>query len=319
MARKLRLEYAGACYHVINRGNYRSDIFRSEGAKAAFEECLFEACGKSNWVLHAFVVMRNHYHLALATPEGNLVAGMQWLQATYANRFNSFRGEHGHLFQGRYKALLVEAGEPLGQVCHYIHPNPVRAGIVSVERLREYRHLSYWYLGQPKLRPKFLETGTALAEAGCLADTRAGRTSYGAYLAWQAEEGPAGKNQAYVQLSQGWALGTREFRRALIKDHALAADARSWSDAGAREIKEARWAERLAECLKSAGKTESDAGGDLKSARWKVEIADELKRSTQATNGWIGRQLDMGSGVAVSQYVSKFRRTARDKNEKPKA
>ena len=84
MARKLRLEFPGACYHVLNRGNYRADLFATEGARRAFEQCLFEACTKSKWVLHAYVVMRNHYHLAIETPEGNLVAGMQWLQATFA-------------------------------------------------------------------------------------------------------------------------------------------------------------------------------------------------------------------------------------------
>lgn len=88
MARKLRLKFPGACYHVINRGNYRSHIFRSDATKAAFERCLFEACTKSGWVLDAFVLMGNHYHLALETPQGNLVAGMQWLQATFGNRFN---------------------------------------------------------------------------------------------------------------------------------------------------------------------------------------------------------------------------------------
>ncbi|MCW5550350.1 MAG: transposase [Opitutaceae bacterium] len=103
MARKLRLEFPGACYHIINRGNYRADIFRTEGAQAAFEGCVFEACVKSGWLLHAFVIMSNHYHLALETPAGNLVAGMQWLQATFANRFNKLRGERGHLFQGRYR------------------------------------------------------------------------------------------------------------------------------------------------------------------------------------------------------------------------
>ncbi len=110
MARKLRLEFPGACYHVINRGNYRANVFQSEKTKAAFVSCLFEACVKSHWLLHAFTVMRNHYHLALETPEGNLVAGMQWLQSTFANRFNRLRDERGHLFQGRYKALLVEEG-----------------------------------------------------------------------------------------------------------------------------------------------------------------------------------------------------------------
>ena len=109
MARKLRLEFPGAIYHLINRGNYRSWIFADEKSKAAFESCLLEACERSAWLLHAFVVMSNHYHLAVETPQGNLIAGMQWLQSTFANRFNAFRGEHGHLFQGRYKCLIVEA------------------------------------------------------------------------------------------------------------------------------------------------------------------------------------------------------------------
>ena len=84
-------------YHVINRGNYRADVFETDGAKEAFEGCLYEACAKAGWKLHAFVVMRNHYHLALETPEANLVAGMKWLQSTYANRFNRFRNERGHV------------------------------------------------------------------------------------------------------------------------------------------------------------------------------------------------------------------------------
>ena len=140
MPRKLRLEFPGACYHVINRGNYRADIFKTEGAKAAFEACLFEACTKSGWRLHAYVLMSNHYHLAVETPEGNLVSGMHWLQATFANRFNKLRGERGHLFQGRYKALLVEEGEALGQVCHYLHLNPVRARIAPVRELAAFRY-----------------------------------------------------------------------------------------------------------------------------------------------------------------------------------
>lgn len=127
MARKLRLEFSGAIYHVINRGNYRDFVFHSLGTRQAFERCLFQACVCSDWQLHAFVIMGNHYHLALETPQGNLVNGMQWLQATFANRFNRLRGEHGHLFQGRYKALLAEPGERLGCLCHYIHLNPARA------------------------------------------------------------------------------------------------------------------------------------------------------------------------------------------------
>ena len=307
MARKLRLEYPGACYHVINRGNYRADIFREEKTRAAFEVCLFEACAQSGWVLHAFVIMRNHFHLAVETPQGNLVTGMQWLQATFANRFNRLRGERGHLFQGRYKALLVEAGEALGAVCHYIHLNPVRAGIVPVARLGEFRPSSYWYLVRDRRRPNFLRVDTALAEAGGLTDTAAGRRSYANYLAWQAEEGPAGRSKAYVKLSQGWALGTAEFKAALVKDYALAADARAWESVGAREIRTAQWESALGDCLRRLGKVSAEAGREPKSARWKAAVALRLKETTQAGNRWLTERLDMGRPEAVSVYVGRLK------------
>jgi putative transposase len=224
MPRKLRLEFPGAIYHVINRGNYRRFVFATEETKAAFESCLFEACTKSGWLLHAYVIMGNHYHLALETPSGNLVAGMQWLQATFANRFNRLRRERGHLFQSRYKSLLVEAGPALGALCHYIHLNPARAGLVEVGQLRQYRHSSYWQLWHKPARPAFLTPVTALAEPCQLVDHPAGWRTYQQYLAWQAVEGPAGKTKAYACLSRGWALGGEGFKAALVKDHALLAD-----------------------------------------------------------------------------------------------
>ncbi len=118
------MEYEGACYHVINRGNYRRWVFETEGAKEAFEQCVAECATKAGWMVHAWVVMGNHFHLAVETPQGNLGAGMQWLQTTYAARFNRYRSEQGHLFGGRYKAIVVERGEALGRVCHYIDLNP---------------------------------------------------------------------------------------------------------------------------------------------------------------------------------------------------
>lgn len=148
MARKLRLEYPGACYHVINRGNYRRNLFEPEGAAESFEACLFEAAARFGWRLQAFVIMRNHFHLAVETPEPNLGDGMKWLQGTWAMRFNRFRGETGRPFQGRYKALHVEPGHTLAQVAHYIHLNPVRARVLGVERLPEFRWSSLWWLVQ---------------------------------------------------------------------------------------------------------------------------------------------------------------------------
>ena len=84
MPRKLRLEFSGACYHVLNRGNYRRDVFADGRAAESFQRCLLEACERFTWRLHAFVIMRNHFHLALETPEPNLRDGMKWLQGTWA-------------------------------------------------------------------------------------------------------------------------------------------------------------------------------------------------------------------------------------------
>jgi REP element-mobilizing transposase RayT len=294
---------------VINRGNYRADIFKTEGAKAAFEACLFEACAKSNWMLHAHVLMSNHYHLAVETPAGNLVAGMQWLQATFANRFNRLRGERGHLFQGRYKALVVEEGEPLAQVCHYIQLNPVRAGLVDVSRLRDYRYSSYWYLWQPKIRPRCFHPEFTLQVVGELTDSPAGWRSYANYLDWQAEKGPVGRSKAYVSLSRGWALGTAGFKATLRADHAVAADARAWTREGALELREAQWADLLQRGLAALGKTAEDAAGDRKSAEWKLAVAAWMKTRTQAGNAWLSQRLHLGAPAAFSRNLTTFRRT----------
>ena len=118
MARKLRLEFAGACYHVINRGNYRRDLFADHGAAGSFESCLAAAAIRFGGRVHAFVIMRNHFHLSVQTPEPNLSHGMQWLQGTWVSRVNRCRGQTGRPFQGRYKALHVAPGHALAQVAH---------------------------------------------------------------------------------------------------------------------------------------------------------------------------------------------------------
>ncbi|HEU5077668.1 MAG TPA: transposase [Opitutaceae bacterium] len=308
MARKLRLEFPGAIYHVINRGNYRSSLFKTDAAKAAFENCLFDTCKKSGWVLRAFVIMENHFHLAVETPQGNLVSGMQWLQSTFANRFNKLRGERGHLFQGRYKSLVVEAGSALGQVCHYIHLNPVRAGLVPVQRLPEYRYSSYWYLRNPKQRPEFLQMEPALIEAGGLVDEPRGWTAYQHYLAWQAENGPLGKNRAYVSLSQGWALGSAGFKQQLLKEGAADVEARAWDSVGAREVRQGRWRQALAEALKRI--PEKSRESKMKSAPWKVAVAAHLRETTDVSNSWLAEQLDMGSGIYVSKHIGLLKKHA---------
>ena len=137
MARKVRIQFAGAVYHVMSRGNNGNGIFFGNKGCEKFLDTLDEACQRTGWIVHAYVLMGNHYHLLIETPEANLVDGMKWLQGTYTQRVNAWRQRRGHLFQGRYKAQLVNAENKESKyfqtVADYIDLNPVRAKMVGKE------------------------------------------------------------------------------------------------------------------------------------------------------------------------------------------
>jgi REP element-mobilizing transposase RayT len=305
MARKLRIEAAGGCYHVLNRGNYRADIFGEAGAKQAFLKCLTEACAKTGWRVHAWCLMSNHYHLALETPRPNLVEGMQWFQATFATRFNRFRQERGHVFQGRYKALPVEPGGPLGALCHYIHLNPVRASISTLDALADWPWCSFRELIQPRHRAPWFDPVGALAGAGELADSPAGRRSYQDYLHWLSAQAIEQKRLGFDRMSKGWALGSKGFKTDLLADEKTRLATESLGDGETREARELLWAAEL-ERLKAhfTKKTREDA---TKSADWKVAIAAKMKEQTTASNPWLAEQLAMGSPFCVSRLATECR------------
>ena len=131
MPRKARVEFAGAIYHLLDRGDRREAIFRDDIDRRGFLRTLAEVCARTGWRIHAYVLMSNHYHLLVETPEANLVAGMRWFQGTYTARFKRRYRLSGHLFQGRYKAVIVDpaARNYLVALSDYIHLNPVRAGM----------------------------------------------------------------------------------------------------------------------------------------------------------------------------------------------
>ena len=131
MARPLRIIYPGAFYHVTSRGNEKKDVFKSRRDREKFLEYLASATQRYEAVIHAYCLMSNHYHLLLETPAGNLSQIMQHINSAYTTYFNIKRKRAGHLFQGRYKAILVEADEYATELSRYIHLNPVRAGMVT--------------------------------------------------------------------------------------------------------------------------------------------------------------------------------------------
>ena len=164
MARPLRIEFPGALYHVTARGNGGGDIFLDNQDRLALFDILGEAVKRFGWVCHAYCLMGNHYHLLIETPEANLSAGMRHVNGVYTQRFNRTHGRFGHVFQGRFKAILVERDGYLLELCRYVVLNPVRAGLAA--SAREWRWSSYRATAGHKKGPRFLTTGWVLRQFG---------------------------------------------------------------------------------------------------------------------------------------------------------
>ena len=300
MARKPRIEFPGAIYHVFSRGNYRKDLFSDPGSGEAFERTLFEAAEFSNWVLHAYTIMSNHYHAVIETPDGNLSVGMQWLQGTYANRFNRLRGEHGHVFQGRFKSPLVEAGESLRRVVDYVHLNPVRASIVTLAGLRGYRLSSYRRFWMDPLPPRLLRDG--FMQILGLPDNLEGMKAYEKWLATREEGDPAKEEELRQQFQGSWIIGSPDFRQSVQSRFANIEPAKDWGGPELSELLEGKWEKIVCEELQSRGKSEQDLLQDPKLADWKIAISRRLRGETPASNRWIAHRLHMGHPSNVSRY-----------------
>jgi len=178
MARPLRVEYPGAFYHVINRGNAGEDIFKSLRDRDKFLEYLEAASSRFSLRIHTYCLMTNHYHLLVETPEANLSRAIQWINVSYAVYFNIKRRRRGHLFQGRFKSLLVDADEYLKHLSRYIHLNPVRAKMVK--SASEYPWSSYpFFIGKLKM-PEWLSGDRLLSQFG--KNLRAARKNYQAFV-----------------------------------------------------------------------------------------------------------------------------------------
>lgn len=141
MARPLRIEYPGAVYHVTSRGNEKKPVFKDDADRQNFLNTLQHVNKRYNWICHAYCLMTNHYHLLIETPDGNLALGMRQLNGVYTQLFNKRHGRTGHLFQGRYKGILIQKDSHLLEVCRYVVLNPVRAKMV--EKPAEYPWSSY--------------------------------------------------------------------------------------------------------------------------------------------------------------------------------
>jgi putative transposase len=214
MPRAPRIEFAGAIYHVMNRGDRFEKIFGDDKDREIFLKTLGEACESSGWVVHSFVLMRNHYHLLLETSRASLVKGMQYLNSTYTRRYNVRHKSFGHLFQGRYKALLVDS-EAKGYfltVSDYVHLNPIRA-----KKIREAKDFFKdpwssvgWLAGSRKGRPDWLRWERVYGELGLTSWRSRSRREFREYMKRRVQE-VSPQVEGWKKIRRGWCLGSEGF------------------------------------------------------------------------------------------------------------
>lgn len=309
MARKLRIEYPGAIYHVLSRGDRREAIFRDDVDHQAFLSTLNDACVKGDWQVHAYCLMGNHFHLVVETPRANLVAGMKWFLGTYTMRFNRRHGLTGHLFSGRYKSLLVESDNPgyLRTVCEYVHLNPVRANLLKpTEPLQSYRWSSYpAYLEGPRRRPTWLRVDRVLGGMDIPADSVAGRRQFEQSMEDRRHEDDPDK---YAGIRRGWCWGDEAFRKGLLAQMEGGAVGAHFGEEMMESATEK--AERLliAE-LGKLGWERSDLERRRKGDAEKIRIATKLRSETTMTLKWIADHLRMGTASSLANLLAARRRS----------
>jgi putative transposase len=243
MARPLRIEFAGAIWHVTSRGNERRAIVRDDVDREAWLEVLGQVVEWLGWRLHAYVLMTNHYHLLVETPEPNLSRGMRELNGRYGQRFNRRHERAGHLFQGRFRGILVEKEAHLLELCRYVALNPVRAGVV--ERPGDWPWSSYRATAGRCPAPEWLEVRWTLRQFGASLETA--RRRYREFVAEGAGARPWEGLVGQVD------LGGEAFRERLAE---MAKGARDRREIPSRQRRP--WApslERLCESVASASGT----------------------------------------------------------------
>ncbi len=301
MPRPLRIQYPGAMYHVMSRGNRREDIFLDDVDRHDFLKTLAEACQKTGWQVHAYCLMRNHYHLVLETPNANLVAGMAWLQSTYTIRLNHRHQLIGHVLSGRYKAQLVEGSGNgyLRTACDYVHLNPVRAHLLKPEeRLLAYPWSSFgYYLAAPEHRPHWVRVDRLLGEHGLPGDTPATRQEFERRM--EARRLEPGDEEGLQALRRGWLLGSEDFREQMLE----AIDGKIGEHHSGKqrlETAEAKAERIITEELRRLNWKETDLVARPKSDPGKLEIGARLRRETTLTIKAIAKRIHLGTSKSAN-------------------
>ncbi len=315
MARPLRYEAAGAVYHLMARGDGGKQVFENDKDRYNWVDMMERACARFGWRMHAWVLMGNHFHLLLETPEPNLVAGMKWLLGVYSQGWNRRRHRKGHVFQGRYKAVVVNGAEREGSyfkvVADYIHLNPVRSGWVGGEtgkRLRSWRWGSFGaYAGNKK--PDWLDTGKVLRAFQLSEDNRGGR-AYAGYLEMRALDAKGAVTDASLkELRRGWCLGERSFSERVLEALSGIADPKRKRGSVAGEAASAHdesEAERIAMAALHALDAPTESSLLQGKGKWVEEttlVAALIRKRTGVKNRWVAARLGMGHEGSVTRAI----------------
>jgi len=306
MPRKLRVQYPGAIYHVMNRGDRQENISLNDVDRQDFLKTLAEACQKTDWQVHAYCLMNNHFHLVVETPNANLVDGMRWLLSAYTIRLNHRHKLFGHVFSGRYKALLVDGSDSgyLKSACDYVHLNPVRAGLLSrQDRLLAYPWSSLvWYLAAPEHRPKWVRVDRLLGEHGIGQDTPAGRQQFEARL--EARRLEQAEAEVVNVLRRGWCLGSEGFKQQML---AMMDDKLGEHHSGElrRENAQAKAERIIAQEMDRLGWQNSTLKERPKNDPAKLAMAARVRRETTMPIKWIADRLQLGTtkGASTTLHV----------------
>jgi putative transposase len=251
----------------------------------------------------AFCLMPNHFHLVIQTPRGNLVSGMRWLMSTYTARFNRKHKYFGHLFSGRYKALIIDSSSPgyLQTACNYVHLNPVRAKLLADDApLHGFRWSSYGYYLQPaRKRPGWLRCDRLYGELR-LEDRAEDRRQFAEYMQkWRCAE----NDLEYKPLRRGWFFGQDSFKERLLEELGRQDRKASYRGEPWKESAEQMAQRRVEELLEKHRWTEEDLKIRRKGDPVKVQIASQLRRTTAMTRAWIAQRLCMGTETHLAHLL----------------
>lgn len=295
MPRPTHRESTASVIHVFSRGNYKAPIFATEGAKKSFLKTLRQAITRCGWEVYAYAIMPNHFHLLLRTPRGNLSVGMQWLLSTFATRFNQYRKESGHVFQGRYRYVVAPTLTAAGRMFDYVHLNHIRKGLCDATSLEASEDNSLRLLRRPTERPPFC-LGLGLERLGMYPDSPDGHDAYLRKLMRVLASDPDGAiaRRAMQDESEVPALN-------VSAPHPLEA---GLTQPEIRAIDEHHRDDFLRTALEVVGKGPTEILADAKGAQWKVEIALALSQQTTASANWIAKQLNMGTPGNVRKILS---------------